>query len=338
MNGGPRAPQGACSRGVLALAAATFALVGCDMPMTLEPRGVGARQIADIWWVLFWLALVVCVVVFVLLAFALVRTRRDGTTAWSPHRGEWLVLLGGGAVPLAILFGLTLFTLTGLAAFERPPADPEYTVTVRGHQFWWEILYEGEEVTTANELHLPVGEPVRVLLDSEDVIHSFWAPQLQGKIEMVPGQTNTLFLEVEEPGVYQGRCAEFCGDQHANMRFLVIAEEREAFDAWLERQRADAEPPDSDLARIGRDVFQDAPCARCHTIRGVSHATAEAGPDLTHVASRRTLAAGAIANNRGNLGGWISDPQGIKPGAHMPAVNLPSQDFIALLEYLEGLR
>lgn len=319
----------------IALAAPLTA--GCEMPLALDPRGPAARGIADVWWVLFWTALAVCVVVFALLAFALVRTRRSDAPLWSPHQGARLVFVAGGVIPVLILTGATAFTLSNLAVFDAPPDGVDRTVTVRGHMFWWEIRYEGEEVVTANELHLPVGRPVEVLLESEDVIHSFWAPQLHGKIEMVPGHTNAIYLQVDEPGVYQGRCAEFCGDQHANMRFLVVAQEPDAFESWLDGQREEAAPPRNELAERGREVFRDAPCARCHTIRGVSQATADAGPDLTHVASRRTLAAGTLPNDRGSLGGWISDPQGLKPGVRMPAVNMPSQDFIALLEYLDGL-
>ncbi|MDQ3459681.1 MAG: c-type cytochrome, partial [Deinococcota bacterium] len=157
-------------------------------------------------------------------------------------------------------------------------------------------------------------------------------------IEMVPGWSNTMYLQADEPGEYFGKCAEFCGLQHANMEFLVIAQSRDDFAAWLELQAQEATEPETALARRGLEVFVSTPCALCHTIRGASEAAVEVGPDLTHLVSRRTLAARMLENNRGNLGGWIADPQGLKPGNTMPAINLPSEDFIALLDYLDTLR
>lgn len=333
----------------IAVAALALLLAGCEMPLALDPRGPAATEIARIWWLLFWTAVVVSLVVFALLAVAVRRGRRaerDGTdTHLTPEDGARLegrttgyVLIGGGLVPALILIAATVLTLTGLAVFDRPPDGAEHTITVRGHMFWWEVEYPDHGVVTANEIHVPVGRPVRFELETVDVIHSFWVPQLHGKLEMVPGTTNVMYLQADEPGTYFGKCAEFCGQQHANMEFLLIAEEEADFEAWLERQAADASEPGDAVAERGREVFVGSPCAACHTIRGVSTATAEAGPDLTHLASRRTLAARTLPNVPGNLAGWVLDPQGIKPGNQMPAVNLAPDDFHALLAYLEGLR
>jgi cytochrome c oxidase subunit II len=253
-------------------------------------------------------------------------------------RTTGFVLIGGGLVPMLILVAATVLTLSGLAVFDEPPEGVATTVVVTGHMFWWEIEYPDHGVITANELHIPVGQSVRVELESADVIHSFWVPQLHGKLEMIPGTTNVIHIEADRPGTFFGKCAEFCGPQHANMEFLVIAQEQAEFDAWLEAQAADAREPDGELAERGREVFTGSQCALCHDIRGVSQAAAEVGPDLTHLGTRRTLAARTLENVRGNLGGWILDPQGIKPGSRMPAVNLASDDFLALLEYLDGLR
>jgi cytochrome c oxidase subunit II len=258
--------------------------------------------------------------------------------SWLENRTTAFVIIGGGIIPTIILVAATFLTLRGLQVFDRPPAGVEHTILVRGHMFWWEIEYPDHGVTTANEVHVPVGQSVRVELESADVIHSFWAPQLHGKLEMIPGKTNVLYVRADEPGVYFGKCAEFCGPQHANMEFQLIAQPEAEFEAWLEAQAADAAEPTSELAERGRDVFVASQCALCHTIRGVSTAAAEVGPDLTHLASRRTLAARTLTNVRGNLGGWILDPQGIKPGSRMPAVNLEAEEFLALLEYLEELR
>lgn len=311
-------------------------LTGCEMPLALEPRGPAAAHIADLWWLLLGTATAVCIVVFALLGFALAGRRGGGEPHWFAAVGTRFVYIGGGLIPAVILTGFTYVTLAGLAPFDERPESTR-TVTVRGYQFWWEIDYQGEAVRTANELHIPVGEPVRIELESADVIHSFWVPQLHGKLEMIPGHVNSLYLEADEPGEYLGKCAEFCGSQHARMELLVIAQEPHEFEAWLDRQKQEAAEPASDLARRGRDVFANSQCSLCHRIRGVPGRSAQAGPDLTHLASRRTLAARTLPNTRGNLGGWIADPQGVKPGAQMPAVNLPSDDFLALLEYLDGL-
>jgi cytochrome c oxidase subunit II len=330
-------------------------LAGCELPIALDPRGPAAAEIARIWWILFVTAAVVSLVVFALLGIAVVRARavaraRDAydlgdvggdaagpPTTWLQGRTTGFVLIGGGLVPTIVLVAATFLTLSGLAAFDDDPDDVATTIQVVGHMFWWEVVYPDHGVTTANEIHLPVGRNVRFELTSADVIHSFWVPQLHGKMEMIPGRTNVLHLAADEPGVYVGKCAEFCGQQHANMELLVVVEPEADFEAWIEAQAADARAPVGDLAERGREVFVDSPCALCHTIRGVSEG-AEAGPDLTHLATRRTLAARTLVNVRGNLGGWILDPQGIKPGSRMPAVDLPADDFLALLAYLDGLR
>jgi cytochrome c oxidase subunit 2 len=294
---------------------------------------------AYLWWVLFWTAAAVSLIVFILLFYAVYRARRQEDSEWQPGRSTAFVAIGGGFIPAAILTATTFVTLSNLAIFDTPPNPTNITINVTGYMFWWEAEYEGEGFTTANEIHIPVGEPVRINLETADVIHSFWVPQLHGKIEMVPGWSNTMYIQADEPGEYFGKCAEFCGLQHANMEFLVIAQTQDEFSAWLENQQREAAEPETELAQRGQEVFASSPCALCHTIRGTSTAAAEgAGPDLTHLASRRTLAARMLDNNRGNLGGWLADPQGIKPGNEMPAVNLLSEDLIALLAYLETLR
>jgi len=339
-----------------ALTPIALLLAACDLPIALDPRGPAAAEIARIWWILFVTAVVVSLVVFALLGAAVVRARAvarardaydrgDGAraatggppTTWLEGRTTGFVLIGGGVVPTIVLVAATFLTLSGLAAFDDDPDDVAATIQVVGHMFWWEVVYPDHGVTTANEIHLPVGRSIRIELASADVIHSFWVPQLHGKMEMIPGRTNVLHLRADEPGVYFGKCAEFCGQQHANMELLVVAQSEADFESWIEAQAAEARAPVGDLAELGREVFVGSPCALCHTIRGVSEG-AEAGPDLTHLATRRTLAARTLVNVRGNLGGWILDPQGIKPGSRMPAVDLAAEDFLALLAYLDGLR
>ncbi len=211
------------------------------------------------------------------------------------------------------------------------------TIDVEGNQWWWEAAYPGYDEVTANEIHIPAGEPVLVRLASLDVIHSFWVPELAGKLDLVPGQINELWIEAAEPGVYFGQCAEFCGVQHALMAFHVVADPPEEFAAWIAEQQEPAEAPLADsLVERGRDVFLSAGCIQCHTVRG-TQATGQLGPDLTHLASRDWIAAGTLENTVGNLEAWISDPQAIKPGAKMPPTELDSEELQALVAYLQSL-
>ncbi|HUG38359.1 MAG TPA: cytochrome c oxidase subunit II, partial [Candidatus Limnocylindrales bacterium] len=211
---------------------------------------------------------------------------------------------------------------------------------VRGQQWWWEFEYDGgtHAMRTANELHVPTGRRVVLRLRAHDVIHSLWVPALQGKLDVIPGKTNVTWLQADHPGVYRGQCAEYCGIQHAQMAFLVVAQPPEEFDAWLRAQRQPAVPPADDEARRGERLFVDRGCASCHTIRGSLAFFGRFGPDLTHVASRRTLAAGVLDNSRDALARWVANPQGLKPGARMPHVPLAAADFQAILHYVSALR
>jgi cytochrome c oxidase subunit 2 len=212
---------------------------------------------------------------------------------------------------------------------------------VTGYQWWWSVEYLNADpsliVTTANELHVPVGRPILLTLKSADVIHSFWVPSLHGKTDLVPGRENATWLQVDRPGIFRGQCAEFCGVQHAHMSLSVIAESSDQFEQWLSAQRQPAPAPLTAEQSRGRDVVERGPCALCHTIRG-TNAGARMGPDLTHFATRSTIAAGTVPNTRGNLAGWIADPQHLKPGSRMPATGLAAEDLQAVVAYLETLR
>ena len=192
-------------------------------------------------------------------------------------------------------------------------------------------------VTTANEIHVPVGRPVQFELHSTDVIHSFWAPNFNGKKDLIPGHPTTLLITASRAGTFRGQCAEYCGAQHAHMRFVMVAEPVAAFDGWLAAQRQPSAAPGTEEEKKGLQVFTSSSCVLCHTIQGTS-ARGTVGPNLTHIASRPRLAAGTLPNNEGHLGGWILDPQQIKPGAHMPQNNLSPADLKALLSYLETLK
>lgn len=270
--------------------------------------------------------------------------RRDvrRETLGGDRRGLRWIVAGGVAFPVLTMVPLFVLTMRTLAAVDARGAEPALTIDVIGRQFWWEVHYRDEAgrrvLATANEIHVPVGRIVLVRLFGADVIHSFWVPRLAGKLDMIPGRINRLRIRADEPGIYRGQCAEYCGLQHAKMAFLVIAEPEDEFRAWARHQALPAAEPADTLAARGRRVFVQSACRVCHAIRGAAAGPSAPGPDLTHLAGRRTLAAVSMPNTRGHLGGWISDPQAVKPGNLMPAVRLAREDFNALLHYLQGLR
>jgi len=284
----------------------------------------------------------VCTAVFIAVLaaviWALLRAPRAGpatppdlSSLGKPERGARIAVVAALAVSTVLLVALTLASFFTDRALARlgPPA---LTVEVIGHRWWWEIRYEG--FATANELHIPVGKPVLVKLKGDDVIHSFWVPNLSGKKDLIPGRDATLTLRADQAGTYRGQCAEFCGAQHAKMAFLVIADPPEQYDAWAAAER---KPARESADRRGGDVFMERGCATCHAIRG-GGAAGDSAPDLTHVASRQTLAAGSVPNTLGHLAGWILDPQGIKPGANMPTTPMRPDELHALVAYLGALK
>jgi cytochrome c oxidase subunit II len=308
----------------------------------LAPAGPQAAGLAELSWTLLGGAAVIFVIVMALLALALWRRR----PALSEARARALVLGGGVVIPAVVLVALVAGSVAvGRTTAAAPPADALW-IEVTGWRWWWEVRYpHAPGAVTANEIHVPVGRPVALRLVSRDVIHSFWVPTLQGKMDLIPGIVNTAWFTAERPGTYRGLCAEFCGVQHAKMAFLVVAQPPAQFAAWLAQQQRAAPAPAEGPARRGREVFRLA-CRECHVVRGMPEpAPGESriaveprpAPDLTHLASRRTLAAATWPNTRGHLGGWILDPQAAKPGSLMPPTLLPPDELHALLAYLESL-
>jgi cytochrome c oxidase subunit 2 len=249
-----------------------------------------------------------------------------------------LVVLFGMAIPLVILVALFIVSdLVLLPETDAPAAgSTAMTVTVIGHQWFWEARYEGEGAETANEIHIPVRTPIELVVRSVDVIHSFWVPELNRKIDMIPGQANKIELYAERPGVFRGQCAEFCGLQHAHMAFRVYAEPPRQFESWLANIKRPAREPTTAEARRGQRYFMEDGCAACHTIAGTG-AEGTVGPSLTHLAGRETLAADTIPNTPEDLFRWIQDPQSIKPGAKMPGLGLGPKKFHAIVAYLSEL-
>ena len=285
----------------------------------------------------------VFVAVCALVWIAVMRGRRHGSdgAGLSHAQQRGLVLTGGVAVPAAVLIGFIMYSVAVSRTITVEPNNP-LKVEVVGHQWWWEVSYPNDDqpdlaFTTANEIHLLVGRPALIEIKSRDVIHSFWVPNLHGKTDAVPGRTNRIWLQADTPGTWRGQCAEYCGLQHAHMAMTVTAHSASEFDAWVAAQLQPAPEPTDASAIRGRDVFLTGPCVLCHTIRGtIAHS--RFGPDLTHVASRRTLAAGTVPNTRGYLAGWILDPHNLKPGVRMPPTNLRTEDLSPLLSYLETLK
>lgn len=310
-------------------------LVMAGLTAITRPAGPAAERINELWWVMFWIATTVCVTVFVLLGLAL--ARGPGTGPRSPALSVRFVVIAGAIIPTFILVGLLVYSLGINRVLAAPSADQALTIEIVGHQWWWEVRYPESGVITANEVIIPVGETVRLELSSVDVIHSFWVPVLNGKMDLIPGQTTSLPLEASLPGEYFGFCAEFCGVQHARMNLLVVAQERSDFDAWLATQQLAAPPPNDATTLAGQQVFLGSACVYCHTVRG-TNASGKLGPDLTHLASRRLLGAGALPNTRGNLAGWIVNSQTTKPGNRMPPMYLGGSKLQSLLAYLETLR
>jgi cytochrome c oxidase subunit 2 len=312
-------------------------------PSYMRPAGTAAAKEASLGWYLIVVACAVVLIITLLVVIGAFRGRGTGAANEVRRSGPGLpwVTIGGIAIPVLILLVTLVLTLGTLNAVDRPPAGASpWTVTVTGHRWWWEVRYAGRDAhdvaTTANEIHIPVGQPVRFTLVGGDVIHSFWVPELAGKTDVIPGQTNTMWLDATRPGTYVGRCAEYCGLEHARMAFVVVADPPGEFAEWLARQETPASPPTDELAKRGHDVFVGGPCALCHTIQGTT-AAGRQGPDLTHIASRRTIAAGTLPNTRGNLAGWVANAQGIKPGTLMPKLTLTPTELQAVVAYLETL-
>lgn len=316
-----------------------------ERPMSyFEAFGSPGREIANLTWGLLILAIAVVTIITVLVLVGLAMRARRGVDLTrdqaavkrpdDPKSMPWIY--SGLALTVLILIGFTVWTVQTLAAIQAPEKEPGLTVEFTARQWWWEARYTiGEEAfifETANELHIPVGEPVRFRLNSGDVIHSFWVLSLGGKTDLVPGQDNVTWLEADVPGVYEGRCAEYCGLQHANMRLRVFADPPEMFARWYEKQLEPAQEPAAPEAQAGQRAFVEN-CAACHAVRGTV-AGGEFGPDLTHLMSRTTIAAGMLPNNIGYLSGWIADPQAVKPGTKMPNLDPSGPELQAIRSYL----
>jgi cytochrome c oxidase subunit II len=313
----------------------------------LNPSSPATRLIDHLWDAMYLVSAVVFVLVVLALLWAAFRRRRPVGAVEPPETNPLregslkTAVVIATALTGTILLGFLIYDVAVGREVTRDFGKRALQIRVTGHQWWWEVQYRDsipkDWATTANEIHIPAGRPVVLELLSTDVIHSFWPPTIAQKRDLIPGKDNSLWIQADTPGVYRGQCAEYCGLQHAKMGFLVIADRPDSFATWLARQRDTALTPTTALTQRGQEVFLSSTCVMCHAISGTP-AGSRIGPDLTHLASRQTIAAGTLPNTRGNLAGWIVNPQSIKPGTRMPPNQLEPEDLQALLAYLESLK
>lgn len=313
-------------------------LLGCEgVQSALDSAGPSAREIATLWW---WMA-TGAVVIFLLVLLSLLRGLR-GAALRPLRRPMRLVVLGGLVLPIVTLTALVPFNVFVASGVSAARSADTVTIRVSARQWWWQLEYDdgrpGSTFSTANEIYLPVGRPVELLLESHDVIHSFWLPALAGKLDVIPGRTNRMMIEADEVGIYRGQCAEFCGRAHAQMSLIAVAVTPDEFAEWLRRQSSDAiRSTDADV-RTGAELFAAAGCPLCHMVRGHG-AWGQSGPDLTHVGTRLTIGAAVLPNTPEHVALWISDNDAVKPGNRMPEFrHLDADARQALATYLASLQ
>lgn len=303
----------------------------------LDPRGRAASQTSRLAWLMFVIAtLVFLLVVGILVAGALRRRGEVADERPDPHdRPGGVMTMIGVALPVVVIT-IVLLVSFGPLASQASTSGASLTVRITGHRWWWQVSYPDSGVVTANEIHIPAGRKVRLELTSDDVIHSFWIPELAGKRDLIPGQVNEMWIESDDVGRFGGGCAEYCGIGHTHMSAVVVADTPDEFQAWLADQaRPAANPADAQLL-AGQQVFLGSSCSYCHRVAG-TNAQSDFGPDLTHVASRETLGAGAFLNEPDQLARWVTDPPSLKPGTLMPGVQLSDSEVADLVAYLESL-
>jgi cytochrome c oxidase subunit 2 len=331
-------------RSALAVAAVCVLASCTGWQSSFNAQAAQSEEIKRILLIFIAVSTAVWVTVMLVLLFGLIRRTSLREQPLHLHetfesRAGSVILVAGIATTITVLALSVVSYGAQRTVFANGPSA--VTVKVTGHQWWWEVQYQAESphlsFTTANEIRVPVGQPITVQLESADVIHSFWVPSLTGKMDLVTGQQNTVQFTAKNPGVYRGQCAEFCGAQHAHMAFTVTVLPPDEYRRWRDHQNQSAPSPGDPLSIHGEQLFRGRGCGLCHTIRGTL-AGGQLGPDLTHIASRETIAAGTLPRNSGNLAAWIADPQHIKPGNLMPKMPLRSDELIAIVHYLEQLQ
>jgi len=332
----------ACILAGLAVSPAVSLAETLNAPLNyfLHSYGPAARPTMHLGWVLAGISVTVCFIIALLLVVALRRKRPAADRRAIGREGagmQWIYV--GTGISTCVLAGLVVYSMMVLNAVATPPEAPAVTVTVTGYDWWWKVEYEhpdpAQRFITANEVHIPVGQPVLVKLKSADVIHGFWVPTLAGKTQAIPGLVNQQWIQADSPGTYSGQCTQYCGAGHARMGFEVIAEDARKFEIWRDAQRRPASSAATASEEHGYKLFMDR-CAGCHTVRGTK-ATGAHAPDLTHLNSRQRLAAGLLINTPDHLMNWITRAQQLKPGSRMPSINLSEADADALAIFLSKL-
>ena len=316
-------------------------MIVANIQSTLDPAGPQAAHIEQLWWIFFWTCAVVYVVVLAFFFLAIARSRRNLTAEVTESTENSLRIGVGAATAMSVLVLIALVAISASAGARIGrfgSRDPRHIdIEVTGHQWWWEVKYPDSRIVDANVIHIPVETKVLLWLDTRDVIHSLWIPNLHGKRDLIPGRINKIWIQADSPGVYRGQCAEYCGLQHAHMALMVVAQSPEDFARWKAQVSSSAPVPRTPQQAHGQQVFLGGPCVNCHRIAGIeAHGTL--GPDLTHFRSRPTIAAGTLLNTRGNVAGWVANAPAIKPGAQMPPNLLTGSDLNDLLAYLDTLR
>jgi len=308
-------------------------------PNILNPHGYVALAESNLFWFILVIATAIFVLVMSFFIYSIIRYRaRPGAPEPVQRHGNSALEIAWTVIPTVVLLGVlatTLYTL--LSAIQQPTGVKTISVTAIGHQWWWEFKYDGQNITTADELHVPVNTVIHVNLVSDNVIHSFWIPDLAGKTDVIPGHDNAMWFKSDTPGAYRGECAEFCGTQHANMDFEVVVDPQSTYDAWIANQKLPAGKPTSALAVEGSALFASKQCIGCHVINGVNSGNL-IGPNLTHFASRQLIAGGVLDNTNPNLATWLRNPQAVKNGVDMPNLNLSQSEIDALVAYLDTLK
>lgn len=341
---GRRSPIRPSRRWAALLLPLLLLLSGCtgDPQDTLTRDGDVSARITDLFFLTFWIAVAVFILVEFGLLFILFRFRRRRNQEGLPPQthGSTPLEIGWTILPAVVLAALAIPTIRDIRFLADVP-DGALEVNVTAQQWWWAFEYPGQNVVTADEMYIPVGRPVKVTLQSRDVIHSFWVPNLAGKTDVVPSNNpkqklNTMWFNARQPGRYSGQCAEFCAESHAKMKFVVVAVPEAEFNAWIQRQQQPAQTP-TGLALQGQQTFNSLPCIACHAINGNPSAIGNVGPNLTHFASRERFAGAWLENNAENLYDWLKDPPAIKPGSKMPNYNLTDEQINQLIAYLQSL-
>jgi cytochrome c oxidase subunit 2 len=333
-----------------ALAALAYS-AAAQQQSALNPAGPQSGRIAGLWWFFFYLLGAIFIIVMLIMLRTLMRGHRNAEENQPLENHERAqtretrlrsIVTVSSVVTVVLLFILLVASISiGKANADLGASGKPMIIQVIGNQWWWQFSYLNDDpsqvLTTANEIHIPIGKTVLIQGQSNDVIHSFWVPNLHGKRDLIPSRVTTEYIRADRPGIYRGQCAEFCGLQHAHMAFYIVAEPEDKFKAWMQAQLQPAVAPATPALAQGQQNFLNYACVYCHQIRGTT-ASGTNGPDLTHFGSRRTIAAGTLPNTPGNLGGWIVNPQSIKPGNHMATIAVKPDDLQPMIQYLESLK